>query len=259
VSKEVPQGWAAVGEAVGKNRRARKISQEELAVAAQTGLSTIQEIENHTKERKRAKGTLERISKALGLEKEHLDDILTGRRTIDEATGEPSLTELGEMITQIIGKLDTIETHMASIDARLEAQGDILHHIAPPVAGVGFEKHRSGQDTSAPQERRAPLPACSPTPSPGGLTAGTPSAAPFSSRGGACTGSTDPCLCCSPGAMTMPGSPARALRPGHRHDGSHAALRPHQQHPSGIMDGRQPGTALRVGRENREDAAKPCT
>lgn len=119
MSEEVPQGWAAVGKAVGKHRRARKISQEELAGMAKTGLSTIKEIENHTRERKRAKETLERISKALGLKKEYLDEILDGRRTLDEGTDEPSLASLSKILTQVIGKLDTIETHMASIDASL--------------------------------------------------------------------------------------------------------------------------------------------
>jgi transcriptional regulator with XRE-family HTH domain len=153
VSKEVPQ-WAAVGEAVEKHRRARKMSQEELAVAAETGLSTIQEIETHRKERKRAKRTLERISMALGLEKGYLDDILSGRRALDETTGEPSLAMLGEMLTQVIGKLDAIETRMESIDANLAAQIDILH--PRPVAGVDLGKHRSGPDTPAPREWRAP-------------------------------------------------------------------------------------------------------
>lgn len=109
---DVPQDWKAVGQEVVRLRRALKMRQEDLSAASQIGVSRIAEIENGTV-RRRAPGTLERLSKALRQRPTHLDDILYKRSTPRAATDNPTAPEqvlrsIQEQLHSLTGKLDAL-------------------------------------------------------------------------------------------------------------------------------------------------------
>jgi transcriptional regulator with XRE-family HTH domain len=155
VSEEVPQNWAAVGKTVKKHRRALGIRQEDFARSVPISLSNLKEIENHTKERQRGDETLRAISRALGLDAEYLDEILTGVRTPDEATDEPSLRSISAMLAQFAGRFDAIENRLGTIDATVKEQRDILYHMAPPEVRLALRGHRVDQDAPGRQDNHA--------------------------------------------------------------------------------------------------------
>jgi hypothetical protein len=132
VSEHDPQAWKAVGEAVKAQRGALdKMTQEELRVAARVGISVISELENGVI-RDRAPGTLPRLSQALGWSANHLDDMLEGRTTPEQAVGDPpptdeSLRSIGEKLDNVNGKLDALLNHY-----------DIVWEPGQP-SGIGFE------------------------------------------------------------------------------------------------------------------------
>jgi transcriptional regulator with XRE-family HTH domain len=151
VSEEVPQNWAAVGKAIKKHRRALGIKQEDFARSVPISLSNLKEIENHKEERQRGEGTLRSISRALGLDAEYLDEILTGVRTLDEAIDEPSLRSISDTLAQFAGRLDAIENRLGTIDATVTEQRDILYRMAPPEVRLTLRGHRVDQDAPGPE------------------------------------------------------------------------------------------------------------
>jgi transcriptional regulator with XRE-family HTH domain len=153
VSEEVPQNWAAVGMAVKKHRRALGVRQEDFARSVPISLSIFKEIENHTKVRQRGDGTLSSISQALGLDAEYLDEILTGVRTLDEATDEPSLRSISDTLARFEGRFDAIENRLRTIDATIKEQRDILYGMASPKARVALPGHHPDQDAPGPRHQ----------------------------------------------------------------------------------------------------------
>jgi hypothetical protein len=138
VSKHDPRAWKAVGKAVKKQRGALdQMTQEELHVAAQVGISVISELENGVIIRDRAPGTLARLSEALHWPANHLDDLLKGRTTPgsaipeqsadDPAPTEESLRSIGEKLDNVNGKLDALLQHY-----------DIVWQPSPP-SGIRVE------------------------------------------------------------------------------------------------------------------------
>jgi len=121
VSEHDLPDWTAVGEAVEAQRNALKMTQEELHVAARVSISVIAELERGITRKRRAPGTLERLSEALDWPANYLDDILNGRPTPGRATPEQSVGDLtsaeeafrsiGEKLDNLSGKLDALLRH----------------------------------------------------------------------------------------------------------------------------------------------------
>jgi hypothetical protein len=153
VSEEVPQDWAAVGKAVKKHRQALRVRQEDFARSVPISLSNLKEIENHTKIRQRGDGTLSSISLALGLDAKYLDEVLTGVRTLDEATDEPSLRSISDMLARFAGRFDAIENRLGKIDATLTEQCGILYRMAPPEVRLTLQGHHPDQDAPGPRHQ----------------------------------------------------------------------------------------------------------
>lgn len=130
-SEEAPPKWMAVGNSV-KNRRAeRGMSRNKLAKLSRIPVSTIQEIENHTKVRKRCKGTLEDISAVLWPEekKTYLDEVLAGDRpeyTAPEPRDRLPINSLRDVLERIDERLRNIENRLARPDTIRLPDGTVV-------------------------------------------------------------------------------------------------------------------------------------
>jgi transcriptional regulator with XRE-family HTH domain len=134
-------------------RNLLKMTQEDLHVAARVSISVIAELENGTTRKRRAPGTLERLSEALRWPANHLDNILNGRTPPGRATPEQAVSDLtsaknalrliGEKLDNLNGKLDALLKHYdikwqpgqsSGISVDLEGYG---HSYEPPEPGDG--------------------------------------------------------------------------------------------------------------------------
>ena len=144
---DVSQGAAKLADAVRNLRRARKLSQQELAKLSHVGPTTIKEIEDPAKARRRRTGTLRALSEALGKDADYLSGVLNKDVTEDAENAIPSERALLDMLTEAHTKLDAITA----------LQRDILFRIGQvPEVDIDLEGHRhtlkapsAGESTTA--------------------------------------------------------------------------------------------------------------
>jgi hypothetical protein len=99
---------------------------------------------------------LSSISLALGLDAKYLDEVLTGVRTLDETTDEPSLRSISDMLARFAGRFDAIENRLGKIDATVTEQCGILYRMAPPEVRLALRGHRPDQDAPGPGHQDDP-------------------------------------------------------------------------------------------------------
>jgi len=142
VPQDVPLGAATLGGALRGLRRAAKLSQEGLAELSGVSLTTIKEIEQATKLRKRRKETLPDLSAALNQDPGYLDEVLSlgiaadQQRAAEAAAKESAQPGIAEMLRKVDEKLEEI----------LIIQRDIVHRIGrQPKIELDLEGHHRAQ------------------------------------------------------------------------------------------------------------------
>ena len=144
--------WTAVGEAVEARRTALKMTQDELHVAARVSISVIAELENRIIRNRRAPGTLERLSEALGWSANYLDDKLNrrpvpGRATPEQAAGE--LTPAEKALRSIEGKLDNLS---GKLDALLKHYDIVWQPGQSSGTSVELGEYGHSRETPKPKD-----------------------------------------------------------------------------------------------------------
>jgi len=134
VPEDVSPGAAALADAVRNLRRAAgKLSQQELAKRSGVGVTTIKEIEDPTKGRRRRTGTLRALSSALGKGPDYLSEVLNQGVTDDAGNSIPPERALLEMLRKAHTKLDAV----------MALQHDILFRIGQaPEVDIDLEGDR---------------------------------------------------------------------------------------------------------------------
>jgi transcriptional regulator with XRE-family HTH domain len=153
VSEHDPPDWKTVGEALEVRRNAQKMSQEELHVAAQVSISVIAELEKGMTRKRRAPGTLKRLSEALDWPANHLDDILNGSATPGRAKPEQAVgdqTSAGEALRSIEGKLDNLN---GKLDALLKHYDIVWQPGQSPGISVELEAYGHSHELPKPKDR----------------------------------------------------------------------------------------------------------
>jgi transcriptional regulator with XRE-family HTH domain len=168
VSENVPPDLEAVdneiqrlrtlGNEIGRLRDLRGLSQVRLEEESGISRSVIKELEGAIKRKRRARGTLEKVSVALGMPHEYLDDILNGRRTPEVPTPgvpeNPVMRMLGDMREEFGEKFSALEEHLGKIGADLVREHrdlaqrfDALYQrINSPEVTIDLGEHRHDQD-----------------------------------------------------------------------------------------------------------------
>jgi transcriptional regulator with XRE-family HTH domain len=121
----VSEDWAAVGEALSRRMRERKISQRDLAAQSNVSVATIREMQHNNVSRHRNPRTLASLSEALGWPRRYLEDILHGR-----PPAEPDEPD------ELRSRLDTLEQRLAAIaviEQRLDQITDLIYSINSKV------------------------------------------------------------------------------------------------------------------------------
>jgi transcriptional regulator with XRE-family HTH domain len=133
VPGDVSSGAAALADTVRNLRRAGKLSQQELAKRSGVGPTTIKEIEDPAKARRRRTGTLRALSSALGKDPDYLSHVLNQDLSEDAENAIPSERALLDMLRKAHTKLDAI----------MALQHDILFHFGQaPEVNLDLEGHR---------------------------------------------------------------------------------------------------------------------
>jgi len=163
VSENVPPDLEAVdneiqrlrtlGNAIEVLRGLRGLSQVRLEEESGISRSVIKELEGGIKRKRRARGTLEKISVALGMPHEYLDDILNGRRT-PEVPEDPVMRMLEDMREEFGEKFSALEEHLGKIGADLvrehhdlaERFDALYQRINSPEVTIDLGEHRHDQD-----------------------------------------------------------------------------------------------------------------
>lgn len=99
------QDWDAVAEAITARMAELGMRQRDLADAADVGLSTVQELQNNWKPRRRNRKTLAAISEALGWPSGQIEAIARGRP-------EEIRPSVEEQLAEIRSRLDALERRL---------------------------------------------------------------------------------------------------------------------------------------------------
>jgi len=172
VSENVPPDLQAVdneiqrlrtlGNEIMRLRDLRGLSQVRLEEESGISRSVIKELEGGIKRKRRARGTLEKISVALGMPREYLDEIMDGRRMPEVSTPKVPKDQVMRMIEdmreEFSGRFSTLEEHLGKIGADQARQYDdlvkridVLYRRAnPSEVSIDLGEYRHGQD--APEE-----------------------------------------------------------------------------------------------------------
>jgi transcriptional regulator with XRE-family HTH domain len=149
VSEDVPPELVALGAAIRRVRRRRKMTREELAEASDVHLTTLKEIENATISRERRPETFPDIADALGVTLEYLYDLANNRATLDKIE-DPTRRMLREIRQEFGEKFSVLEELLRQADADrtrqyndLAGRFDALH----PEVNVHIGGHEHGEDT----------------------------------------------------------------------------------------------------------------
>lgn len=121
------QDWDAVAKAISDRIAELGIRQRDLADRAEVGLSTVQELANNWKPRKRNPKTLAAISQALGWPHDQLQAIASGETT----TGTAPVSDLSQRAGRISrhSSAGSLIDMIAGLDERLRQVETRLHHL----------------------------------------------------------------------------------------------------------------------------------
>lgn len=120
------EDWVALGDAITKRMRERKITQKKLAELSKVSTATIRHIQRHTGHHRPSARTLEALSEALDWPPSHLDNVLNGRGLADE-TDQLTLQD----------RLSSLEEQLRKLTVILEQRfGDVVDIIYNSGSGV---------------------------------------------------------------------------------------------------------------------------
>ncbi|MGI8309416.1 helix-turn-helix domain-containing protein [Saccharopolyspora hattusasensis] len=103
--------WRAVATAINTRMEQLELTQQEVANRAGVALHTVRELQHNLVERKRTARTLEAMSEALGLPRQHLAAVLDGRTppATSGSSESSGLDDLYAKLADITQRLEAIE------------------------------------------------------------------------------------------------------------------------------------------------------
>lgn len=138
--------WEAVGKAMAARRKAlNQMTQEDLSAVADVSVFVIAEIEQ-VRIRRRAPGTLERLSKGLRWPPNRLDDILYGRSQPLGSTPESP----EQVLLSIRDELDSLSSRVDGLLSRYDIVWQPRH---PSDPSVELDSHAYSHEQSAAERR----------------------------------------------------------------------------------------------------------
>jgi len=133
----VSEDWVALGDAVTKRMRERRITQKKLAELSKVSTATIRHIQLHTGHHRHGARTLEALSEALDWPPSHLDNVLNGRGLADAAGAADTGNEDEADQPTLQDRLSSLEEQLRKLSVILEQRfGDVVDIIYNSGSGV---------------------------------------------------------------------------------------------------------------------------